>query len=76
MISAIGTFKAFNHIYMMRTPAALDTVDVLSVAIFDLLFQYNNAGYAATLAFLLFLAILALTLAQNRLLGRRVFYGD
>jgi multiple sugar transport system permease protein len=76
MISAIGTFKAFNHIYMMRTPAALDTVDVLSVAIFDLLFQYNNAGYAATLAFLLFLAILALTLVQNRLLGRRVFYGD
>lgn len=76
MVSVIGTFKAFNHIYMMRTPAALDSVDVLSVAIFDLLFQYNNAGYAAALAFLLFLAILALTLVQNRILGRRVFYGD
>jgi multiple sugar transport system permease protein len=75
-VSLIGTFKAFNHLYIMRTPAAQDSVDVLSVAIFDLLFQAHNAGYAAALAFLLFLLILGLTLAQNRLLGRRVFYGD
>ena len=75
-VSLIGTFKAFNHLYIMRTPAARDTVDVLSVAIFDLLFQAHNAGYAAALAFLLFLLILGLTLAQNRVLGRRVFYGD
>jgi multiple sugar transport system permease protein len=76
MVGVIGTFKAFNHIFMMRTPGARDTVDVVSVVVFDQLFQYHDAGYAATLAFVLFLAILSLTLLQNRVLGRRVFYGD
>jgi multiple sugar transport system permease protein len=76
MVAVIGTFKAFNHIYIMRTPGARDTVDVLSVAIFDLIFEYHNAGYAAAMAFVLFVVILVLTLLQNNVLGKRVFYGD
>jgi multiple sugar transport system permease protein len=75
-VAMIGTFKAFNHIYILRTPGARDTTDVLSVVIFDQIFQNHNAGYAAALAFILFIAILILTLVQNRVLGRRVFYGD
>ena len=76
MVAVIGTFKAFNHVYIMRTPGARDSVDVLSIAIFDQVFEYHNAGYASAMAFVLFVAILALTLLQNRVLGRRVFYGD
>ncbi len=76
MVAVIGTFKAFNHVYVLRTPGARDSVDVLSIAIFDQVFEYHNAGYASALAFVLFIAILALTLLQNRVLGRRVFYGD
>lgn len=76
MIAVIGTFKAFNHIYIMRTPGARDSVDVLSILIFDQIFQYHNAGYASALAFTLFIAILGLTVGQNKILGRRVFYGD
>jgi multiple sugar transport system permease protein len=76
MMAVIGTFKAFNHIYIMRTSGARDTVDVLSVAIFDQIFENHDAGYAAALAFILFVAILALTLLQNRALGKRVFYGE
>lgn len=76
IVGVIGTFKAFNHVYIMRTAGARDTVDVLSVVVFDLIFEYHNAGYAAAIAILLFMAILALTLIQNRLVGRRVFYGD
>lgn len=76
MVAVIGTFKAFNHIYIMRTPGARSSVDVLSIVIFDQLFEYHNAGYAAALAFVLFVAILALTLVQNRVLGRHVFYGE
>ena len=76
MVAVIGTFKAFNHIYIMRTPGARDSVDVLSVAIFDQVFEYHNAGYASAMAFVLFVAILVLTLGQNRLLSKRVFYGD
>ena len=76
MIAVIGTFKAFNHIYIMRTPGARDSVDVLSIAIFDQIFEYHNAGYASAMAFVLFIAILALTLLQNQVLGKRVFYAD
>lgn len=75
-VAIIGTFKAFNHIYILRTPGARDTTDVLSVVIFDQIFQNHNAGYAAALAVILFLAILGLTLLQNRIAGRHVFYGD
>ena len=75
-VALIGTFKAFNHIYILRTPGARDTIDVLSVVIFDQIFQNHNAGYAAALAIILFIAILVLTLVQNRIVGRRVFYGD
>lgn len=75
-VAIIGTFKAFNHIYILRTPGARDTTDVLSVVIFDQIFQNHNAGYAAALATILFIAILILTLVQNRSAGRRVFYGD
>ena len=76
MVAVIGTFKAFNHVYILRTPGARDSVDVLSIAIFDQVFEYHNAGYASAMAFVLFIAILVLTLLQNRVLGRRVFYGD
>jgi len=76
MVAVIGTFRAFNHIYIMRTAGARDSVDVLSVTIFDVLFENHNAGYAAALAFVLFAVILALTALQNRVVGKRVFYGD
>ena len=76
MVAVIGTFKAFNHIYILRTPGARDSVDVLSVAIFDQIFEFHNAGYASAMAFVLFIAILAITFLQNRVLGKREFYGD
>ena len=76
MVAVIGTFKAFNHIYILRTPGARDSVDVLSVAIFDQIFEFHNAGYASAMAFVLFVAILALTFLQNKILGKRVFYGE
>ena len=76
MVAVIGTFKAFNHVYIMRTPGARDSVDVLSIAIFDQVFEYHNAGYASAMSFVLFVAVLALTLLQNRVLGRQVFYGN
>lgn len=76
MVAVIGTFKAFNHLYILRTPGARDTTDVMSVVIFDQIFQNHNAGYASALAFVLFLAILSLTLLQHRTAGRHVFYGD
>lgn len=75
LIAFIGTFKAFNHIYVMRVPSALGTVDVASVEIFDTFYKANQYGYAAAQAILLFLIIMVLTFVQNKVFGERVFYG-
>lgn len=74
LIAFIGTFKAFNHIYVMRTPNALGTVNVASIAIFDTFYKINNYGYAAAQAIILFIIIASLTYAQNKLFANRVFY--
>ncbi|MEA3336103.1 MAG: sugar ABC transporter permease [Chloroflexota bacterium] len=75
LIAFIGTFKAFNHIYVMRQPSALGTADVASVEIFDTFYKANQYGYASSQALILFAIILALTLVQNKVFGEKVFYG-
>ncbi len=75
LIAFIGTFKAFNHIYVMRVPSALGTVDVTSVTIFDTFYKQNSFGYAAAQAIILFVIILGLTYVQNKVFGEKVFYG-
>jgi len=75
LVAFIGTFKAFNHIYVMRTPNALGTTDVASITIFDTFYKINNYGYAAAQAVILFVIIAGLTYAQNKLFSERVFYG-
>lgn len=75
LIAIIGTFKAFNHIWVMRQGSALGTTDTFSVVIFIEFFEKLRYGYASALAFVLFAVILLLTLVNNRLQGSRVFYG-
>lgn len=75
LVAFIGTFKAFNHIYVMRTANALGTLDVASVTIFDTFYKVNNYGYAAAQAVILFIIIAGLTFAQNKLFSDKVFYG-
>jgi len=75
MLSIIGTFKAFSHIYVLRSQATGKEIDTMSVHIFNQLYSANDPGYAAALAFSLFGVILVLTLVQNRLAQEQVFYG-
>ncbi|MBP8974329.1 MAG: sugar ABC transporter permease, partial [Anaerolineae bacterium] len=75
MLSIIGTFKAFSHIYVLRGQATGKEIDTMSVHIFQTLYAANDPGYAAALAFSLFGVILILTLVQNRLAQEQVFYG-
>lgn len=75
MLSIIGTFKAFSHIYVLRNRATGKEIDTMSVHIFQTLYSANDPGYAAALAFMLFGMILVLTLVQNRLAREQVFYG-
>ena len=59
----------------MRQPAAYDAVDTVGVYLFTTVLQRNNLGYGAALAFVLFGVILVVTVFQNYIMGRRVFYG-
>lgn len=75
LYSVIGTFKAFNHIYVLRTGAALGTTDTASVVIFNVFKRDLRFGYASALSILLLLIIIALTVINNRIASKRVFYG-
>ena len=75
LYSVIGTFKAFNHIYVLRTAAALGTADTASVVIFQAIRENVRYGYASALAILLLIIILILTVVNNRMASKRVFYG-
>ena len=75
LIAVMGTFKAFNTIWVMRLGQALGTIDTFSVVIFEEFFSKARYGYASALAFILFGIILVLTYVNNRIQGSRVFYG-
>ena len=75
LVAIIGTFQAFTQIWILRTGAVGNKVNTASVYIFDELQNSNRYGYASSMAFVLFAMILLLTLFQNRIMGRRVFYG-
>jgi multiple sugar transport system permease protein len=80
IISVIGSFQAFNHIYVMTTASAgtlggpLGTTSTLTVYMFRQFWDNQNMGYGAALAFVLFAIILVLTVLQNQLLESRVYY--
>jgi multiple sugar transport system permease protein len=75
LIAIIGTFKAFNTIWVLRSNLALGTTDTFSVTIFIEFFEKLRYGYASALSFVLFAIILGLTYINNRTQGSRVFYG-
>jgi ABC-type sugar transport system permease subunit len=75
IIATIGTFKAFNHIFMMKENAARDTVDTASILIFQRFRGDGRFGEAAAMAFILFGIILILSQVQNRVGEKLVFYG-
>ncbi len=74
VLTVIGTFKAFNHIWVMTQGGPADATTTASIYIFKQMFQLNRYGYSAALSFILFFVILILTIIQNRYAGQRVVY--
>jgi multiple sugar transport system permease protein len=75
IFGVIGTFKAFNTIFVLRTDAALGTMDTASLVIFDAFNRDTRIGYAAALGIILLLVILSATALLDRFAKGRVFYG-
>ncbi len=76
LVATIGTFQAFTQIFLMRRLGAYEAVNTINLYIYDEINRSSpNYAYGSAMAFVLFAVILLLTLFQNRLAGRRVFYG-
>jgi multiple sugar transport system permease protein len=77
LIATIGTLQAFTQIFLMRQPGGFEAVDTINLQIYDQIRGGStpNYAYGSAMAFVLFGVILVLTLALNRIAGRRVFYG-
>jgi multiple sugar transport system permease protein len=75
LIAIIGTFKAFNTIWIFRSNLALGSTDTFSVTIFIEFFDKLRYGYASAMSFILFAIILILTYINNKTQGSKVFYG-
>jgi multiple sugar transport system permease protein len=75
LLAVIGTFKAFNHVWVLRSAAALGTTDTASIVIFNEFSRNTRYGYAASLALVLLGVILILTIINNRIAEERVYYG-
>ena len=71
--STINALQLFDEVYFLTKGGPLYSTYVLVYYVFDLAFQKGVAGYAAAVAYTLFLAILALT-ALQLWLGRRLVH--
>ena len=74
IISTIATFQAFNHIYIMTAGGPMGATRTVTMFVFQNFYDFTRVGYASALAFILFFIILALTIVQFRVVGRRVEY--
>lgn len=74
VVSIIGSFQVFDLIFMMTQGGPGRATLVLVYYIYQHAFRWFGMGYAASIAFVLFIVIFILTLIQLRLSGRWVHY--
>jgi multiple sugar transport system permease protein len=74
VVSIIGSFQVFDLVFMMTQGGPGRATLVLVYYIYQHAFRWFGMGYAASIAFVLFIAIFVLTLIQLRLSGRWVHY--
>ena len=70
----INSFQAFNHIYVMQTSSAGDTMDVVTVEIFDHFWGRVKYGYAAAEGVVLFILLNVLAISQYVFFRKRLNY--
>lgn len=76
VIGLIGAFQVFTPVYLMTGGGPGNASMVMSLYIYRHGFDQFNMGYASTLAWLLFLIVIALTLVQFSVAKRWVYYED
>ncbi len=70
VITTIGSFKVFDHIYLMTGGGPENGTLVLAFYIYQQGFQFFDIGYASALAMIMFVVVMALTIVQLALRRR------
>ncbi len=68
ILTMISAFKVFDIIQVMTRGGPNDMTRVLAIDIYDNAFRFQRMGWAAAVSLVLFLLILIVSVAQNRLL--------
>ncbi len=82
LIATMGSLRSFDAIYQLSIRASagsgpggpLDSTQSLVIYVFNQFWRDHFFGYGSALAMILFVVILVITLIQQRVLSRRVFY--
>ncbi len=72
--STINALQLFDEIYVTTRGGPLESTTVVVYYLYQQAFQYFNAGYGSAIAYVLFVAILIVTLIQMWVSRRRVYY--
>ena len=72
--STINALQLFDEIYVTTRGGPLGSTTVIVYYLYQQAFQFFNGGYGAAIAYVLFLAILVVTLIQMWVGRRRVYY--
>ena len=70
----INSFQAFNHILVMKTSSAGETMDVVTIEIFDHFWDRVKFGYAAAEGVVLFIILNVLEVSQYVIFRKRLNY--
>ena len=70
----INSFQAFNHILVMKTSSAGETMDVVTIEIFDHFWGRVKYGYAAAEGVILFIILNVLAISQYVIFRKRLNY--
>ena len=70
----INTFQAFNSIFVMQTSSAGDSMDVVTIEIFDHFWGRVKYGYAAAEGVILFILLNILAISQYVIFRKRLSY--
>jgi multiple sugar transport system permease protein len=74
IVGLIGTMQIFTEAYIMTSGGPVDSTLFYAYYLFRQAFQFFRMGYASALAWILFVAVLVLTVLQLRLSRRWVHY--
>ncbi|HMP90190.1 MAG TPA: extracellular solute-binding protein [Kiritimatiellia bacterium] len=76
IMGLIGTFQIFTQAFIMTAGGPVNSTLFYAYYLFNNAFRYLNMGYAAAMAWFLFVIVLILTAFQMRLSRRWVHYED